>query len=299
MDSLHITANHKRAQQNVFANKTWHYDFRELPFAFEEKRLKKMIGKYQQHNEKNIKHWTEEKNSEWTCRFFTAAKLLLSATLHINTANIIEDKNLLISSPYLRYYTLLSLFRIVCYTLPEVKWDKGKIIRLSHDHSAKYTFDYLEKFDEQVSKNVKDLFKELKNRRELTAYHASFFKTDVAENARFVSICCLLAEIAQFNSEIFETMLNENETAKTSNFPLIDEYLTKIAFLQSENHLGSSGDYELSSIVAKSPKPRNLISILTIGYIDSQLNWWSKQDDFNEHSAEHFFGDRRIIFDLP
>lgn len=298
MDSLPITADHKRAQQNFFAEKTWDYHFRELPFVFEEKRLKKMIDKYQEHNAKNIKNWNEEKNSEWTCRFFTAAKLLLSATLHINTANIIEDKNLLITSPYLRYYTLLSLFRIVCYTLPELKWEKGKVIRLSHDHSAKHTLDYLEKFDEQIAKNVKALLKELKNRRELTTYHASFFKTDAAENARFVSIFSLLAEIAQFNSEIFETMLNEDETAREADFAVIDNYLEKITFLQSENHLGSS-DYELPSIVAKSPKPRSLMSTLKTGYIDSQLNWWAKQDDFNEHSAEHFFGDRRIIFDLP
>lgn len=41
MNSLYIAANHTRAQPNVFANKTWQYPFRELPFVFEEKRLKK------------------------------------------------------------------------------------------------------------------------------------------------------------------------------------------------------------------------------------------------------------------
>lgn len=110
MSSLHIAADHTRTQPNVFANKTWQYQFRELPFVFEKKRLKKMAQKYQEHCAKTIQHWDKEKNSEWTCRFFAAAKLILSATSHINTANAIEDKNLQITSPYLRYYELLSLF---------------------------------------------------------------------------------------------------------------------------------------------------------------------------------------------
>lgn len=299
MNSLHIAANHTRAQPNVFANKTWQYPFRELPFVFEEKRLKKMAQKYQEHCAKTIQHWDKEKNSEWTCRFFAAAKLILSATSHINTANVIENKNLQITSPYLRYYALLSLFRTVCYTLLETKWDDGKLIRISHDNAAKLTFSYLEKFDDDAATKVKELFKELKNKRELTAYNACFVETDLTENARFLSTCCLLVEIAQFNSELFAVALFKNTTNEQKEFFLLESDLDKIAFFQTENYLSNGDNYQLCSLAKKHPQPKNLMVLMANGHIDARLNWWVGQDDFNEHGAKHFLGNRRIIFDVP
>lgn len=299
MDSIDIATSHTPVQPNVFADKVWHYHFRELPFTFEEKRLKKMSGKYQENIFKTIQHWNKETNSEWVCRFFASVRLILSATSHINTANAVEDKNLMITSPYLRYYALLSLFRTVCYTLPEIKWDHGKMIRISHDNATKLTLSYLEKLDKHVAKAVKDLFKQVKNKRELTAYNAYLKETDATEIEYFLSICRLLVEIAQFNSELFESTLLEHDKFEQDTFPLLDDYLDKIAFFQVESYLSEDNNHQICNIAKKYPQPRNLMALMSNGYIDAHLHWWVGQDDFNAHSAEHFFGNRRIIFDVP
>lgn len=173
------------------------------------------------------------------------------------------------------------------------------MIRISHDHATKATLAYLEKFDDDVAKKVKELFKELKNKRELTAYNAFLAETDFTEIPRFLSISCLLVEIAQFNSELFETALLENEKKQEKEFALLESDLDKIAFFQTENYLSDGDSYQLCSIAKKCPQPKNLMALMTNGHIDARLNWWVGQDDFNEQSAAHFFGNRRIIFDVP
>ena len=120
------------ASKDEFAGRTWYYDFRELNSQFDEESCKKVAESLLVRYSKLTKDWDVEKNSEWLCRTYLSAKMIMTATLQLNAIEYSSEKNLRLVVPYLAYYSLLSLVRAVVYTLPEVPWDDGRLVSISH-----------------------------------------------------------------------------------------------------------------------------------------------------------------------
>ena len=120
--------------KHKFANCDWHYDFESLPYVFRDNACQRVADRLQQRFFALAKHWNPEIISELSCRLYLTAKLLMSATFHVNSANFAESRNLSVVLQYL-YYSIFSPGRAICYTLPEYHWNNGGLIQSSPDRA--------------------------------------------------------------------------------------------------------------------------------------------------------------------
>lgn len=282
----------------IFAGRYWNYDFREINSAFSHKSCARISASLLQRYSKLTKTWSREANSEWICKLYMAAKLIMSATLHINAVYFAQDKNLRVVVPYLRYYAVFSLLRAVCYTLPEHRWQDGQLIKIQHNDAIKSVLRYLECFDKTASEITKNAIYELKAEREFVSYRApSSGDAQISEKNRYLSLCMLLAEVAQFNSELFEVSLIKH--ANPDCFFLIPDYAAKIASMEIDGHFfGDTQDaYRLNYIARKQPYPVNIQQFMRQGHVEDFFGAWSTE----EESHEQFNPDEmnNIIFDIP
>ncbi|WP_456473421.1 hypothetical protein [Desulfolithobacter sp.] len=81
MSSIHVakilSSSHK------FANRNWIYDFRELPSLCDESVSQKNAQGLSQLYSKITNSWDKDKNSEWICRIYLSAKMILNSTLQL------------------------------------------------------------------------------------------------------------------------------------------------------------------------------------------------------------------------
>lgn len=285
------------AGQHTFAAREWFYEFRELPDAFAEIECGKVASRLLQRYAPLTKAWTAEANSEWTCRFYMAAKLIMAATLHVNAAHFSEDRNLRVVVPYLRYYATLSLLRAICCTLPEHNWDSGKLLHISHAAAINGALEHIRKFSKTVATTAEAEIRRLKAERELISYRAPSSGDDrVTEKNEFLWLCTLLAEIAQFNSELFEASLFKN--GEPSGFQLLTDYLVAISGIEIDGHyFGDCEDaYRLDYLARKHPLPANLLHLMTEGHVDGFFGAWHEGDDEGLFNPDEM---HQIIFDIP
>ncbi|HUW26232.1 MAG TPA: hypothetical protein VMW07_06865 [Gallionella sp.] len=255
---------------HTFAERDWYYDFREIDSAFSEASCAKVAASLLDRYSKLTKAWSAELNSEWTCRLFMAAKLVMSSTLHVNAAYFAADTNRRVVVPYLRYYSILSLLRAVCYTLPEHEWKNGQLIQIPHGKAIDGVLEYLRCFDKAVADSAETEIRELKAERELISYRAPSSGDDqVSEKNQFLQLCMLLAEVAQFNSELFESSLLTH--ANRAHFRLLSEYAERIASIEIDGHFfGDREDaYRLGYLARKQPHPVNMLHFMKDSLIRS------------------------------
>jgi len=282
----------------TLAGRNWYYDFREINVAFSEASCERVAASLLERYSKLTKAWSPELNSEWTCRLFMAAKLVMSSTLHVNAAHFAEDRNLRVVVPYLRYYSVLSLLRAVCYTLPEHEWKDGQLIQIPHGKAIDGALVHLRRFDKTVADSAETEMRELKAERELISYRAPSSGDDqVSEKNQFLSLCILLAEVAQFNSELFESSLLKH--ADSAHFRILSEYAEQIASVEIDGHyFGDREDaHRLGYLARKQPYPVNMQHFMKEGHVDDFFGSWVA----DEESEEFFNPDKmqHIIFDIP
>jgi len=99
----------------TFAGRDWFYDFREIGATFSDAACKKVVARLFERYSKLTKVWSKELNSRMDMSPVHAAKLIMSATLHVNSVQYAEDRNLRVVVPYLRYYSVLSVTRGVLH----------------------------------------------------------------------------------------------------------------------------------------------------------------------------------------
>jgi hypothetical protein len=102
-----------------FAKRKWFYAYAEIPAVLDEQRCERAIRKLFSRYSKVTKAWDDIKNTEWTCRLYMAAKLIMMATLQLNSLDFAESVNLRAANPHFRYYALLSLSRAISHASGE------------------------------------------------------------------------------------------------------------------------------------------------------------------------------------
>ncbi len=200
--------------------------------------------------------------------------------------------------PYLRYYAVLSLLRAVCYTLPEHEWKDGNLIQISHAAAIDGALEHLHRFDGTVADSAEIEIRELKAERELISYRApSAGDERITEKNRYLSLCMLLAEVAQFNSELFESSMLKH--ANPVHFCLLSDYAAKIASFEIDGHyFGDNEDaHRLGYLARKQPHPVNMRHFMKEGHVDDFFGTWTAKEEgdefFNPDKMQH------IIFDIP
>lgn len=281
-----------------FANRTWWYEFSEIPNAFDESACKTVAAKLLKRYSVLTTTWTVEKNSEWLCRAYLSAKLIMQATLTINSMEYANSRNLRVVVPYLRYYSLLSLLRSLILTLPEQQWNEGQLLEIGHDKAIRIVADHIAHLDKSTAEYLRDQDREMKSARELISYRApSSGDSMVPDIPGFLSQCTLLAELAQFNSELLEASIIKN--ADPTAFALLQGYLYRLSNVKIGNHLfGDPEDaYRLDYFHRKQPHMQNLRFLMREGHVDNFFGAWSDPDE----KPDVFDSDENtsIIFDIP
>lgn len=286
------------SQTHQFADREWHYDFRVLFDEFEEVKLKRNIAGLSQRYSKVTKNWDSERNSEWICRIYLSAKMILSATLQLEALVHAKQQNLRIVAPYLEYYTFLALIRSVVYTLPEIDWNDGQLAAISHTKAINLAYDEMAKYDRKKSSDLKRLTLDLKANRELISYRSpSSGDGDLIAHDDIVPTATLLAELAQMNSELLERSIQKN--AKEEDCIFLPRYMRQLSEITIEDRVFFDREdrYRLGYLMRKYPLPPNILHVMTEGHVEDYFGaWCANEDDPDVFDPD---SDWRLIFDVP
>lgn len=296
MNSI-ITAKHL-SEREQYAGRKWYYRFREIPEFFEESDCKKVATGMAVRYSRITRSWNKERNSEWICRIYLAAKLILAASIQLEARNFAISKNLRIVDPYLAYYAVLSLLRAIVLTLPEQEWADGHIITLSHKKILNIATDHIARFDAGVASTVNGLALRLRASRELISYwHPSSGDRNVQLEVDVERVSTLFSEIAQFNSEILEQSILKR--APVESFDFLPEYIQKLSNIElhGQNFFDGEDAYRLGYLRRKYPAPPNIQHVMTEGHVEDFFGAWASEGDpdggFDPDS------NWRLIFDVP
>ncbi len=300
----HIFVRQAIGQKNNFAGRDWWYEFRCFTKIFTEKSVEKYSLATLSQFSKFTTEWTDELNSEWLCRIYFSAKMVLSASLMLNSLEYAESKNLRISSTYLEYYAIQSTLRAVLFTSPFTEWRNGELLKLPHKASINTVCDTIAKLDKNFAKRLKKHILHLKAYRELISYRApssgdSFSKAEF--DLDLITLCQLLSETAQVQSELMETSLLKHATGTSCTF--LDEYIEQVCHTEIDGHSfwDDEDQYRLDYLRRKHPWPTNIMHIMSEGHVEDFLGAWLPKADRENEDGDIFDPDKNwgVIFDVP
>ena len=281
----------------VLLGRNWRYDYRHLT-RIGDGALSRGATATESEFRAIAESWDVNANSAWTCQFYLAAKMILAATLQLNAANYAAGRNLRVVLPYLRYYAALSLCRCVYYTLPSTKWRNGDAIRVSHSVAIGATTGHITRFDRPLALEFESWIRRLKGERELISYRAPSSGDDqVRATSSNLEMCSFLAEIAQFNSELLEGVLETQRDHSCRE--LRDADLSLLAGAELEkSYFGDREDaLRLSRLARKQPFPVSLVEMMTDGHVEEFFGAWTEAEPHEGHFDPDSYW--AMIFDIP
>ena len=281
-----------------YANREWWYTYRKLFDLCSESRIAKVSGSVLNQYATLTKSWDVPANSAWTCRTYFATKMILNATVLTNALEHSEEIGLRIANPYYEYYAALSLMRAVVYTLPGESWANGKLISISHSKVINLAFDWLAKFDQATANRLKKVACQLKAQREVISYRAPASGTAVLDGGYDLNeLLVVLAELAQFNSELLEQSVSKN--ASQDHFIVREDDALGLINFEIEGFMfdDSEDAYRLSYIMRKQPRPYNLAATMTEGQTEDFIGAWDSDEEGQFTNGGPC--DWQQIFDVP
>ncbi len=285
-------------EKREYARRKWFYKFRYLPIILNEDTSSKIADKLSARYANLTKNWDAEKNSEWLCRNYLSAKMIMSATLTLNALEYSQKSNLRIVSPYLAYYSILSLLRGLIYSIPEVEWNDGELAKIPHQKAISTAYDYVAKFDFDLAKKLIGQTQELKAFRELISYRSpTSGDENISNNCDVLSLATMLSELAQFNSELLEASVIKN--ADESDFVFLEKYQAQLSQVTIEDiqFFDREDSYRLGYLSTKYPLPANILQVMTEGHVEDFFGAWVSPDD--KEGCFDPDGDWQLIFDIP
>ena len=300
----HIFVRQAIGEENRFAGRDWWYEFRAFNRVFNEDSVRNYSLATLTQFSKITKEWNDNLNSEWLCRVYFSAKKVLSASLMLNSLEYAESRNLRISSSYLEYYAIQSTLRAILFTSPLTKWENGGLIKLPHKTTINTVCDIIARLDKNFSERLKRHILHLKAFRELISYRApssgdSFAKAEF--DMDLITLCQLLSEIAQVQSELMEASLLKN--AEGASYAFLDDYIEQVCHTEIDGHSfwDDEDQYRLDYLRRKHPWPTNIMHIMSEGHVEDFFGAWLPRKDNEGEDKDVFDPDKNwgVIFDVP
>lgn len=282
----------------TYAGHEWWYTYRKLFGLCSEKKIAKVSGLISTQYAVLTKSWDVQTNSAWTCRTYFATKMILNATVLTNALEHSKEIGLRIANPYYEYYATLSLIRAVVYTLPGQIWSNGELISISHSKAINLAFDWLAKFDQDAANRLKKVARQLKAQREVISYRAPASGRSVLDAGYdLYELLIILAELAQFNSELLEKSVSKN--ASPDHFIVKQEDALRLINFEIEGFVFDDREdaYRLGYIIRKQPRPYNLASTMTEGQTEDFIGAWDSDEEGQFTNGGPC--DWQRIFDVP
>jgi len=281
-----------------YAGQEWWYHFRTIPALIDEKQIEAFSKSLSLKYSKITRKWDNDKNSEWIARIFLSAKMILSASVMLESLEYAERKNLRTVIPNLEYYSILSAIRSVIFVSPLVEWQNGKLITKTHKKSINVVSDWLSILDEELAGRFKKFILHSKAYRELISYRAPSSGDSFIKSTEFnvIELCQLLVELAQLHSEVMERSIHKNVKGA---FNFKEEYITQVCHSEIDgiSFWDSEDKYRLDYLRRKYPLPTNIQHIMSEGHVEDFFgSWYAKEetDDDIFNPDDNWY----IIFDV-
>ena len=301
----HIKVRQLISSKYELADIDWYYQFSSAIFSVDDEKLKKYIARKQDGFSKITKNWNDKLNTEWTVRIYFSAKMILAASLTLESLEYARSVNLKTTVPYLQYYSIFYSLRSLLFVLKDHEWNKGKLIQNSHASTIDIVCDEIAKIDTSWVINsdnmasIKDSIYTLKNYREIISYRAPSSGSDIIEtNVNVLPICKAAVELAQLISEIFEKSLHKH-CSKDYKPSLLAHDLknTYIMKFGNSEYIDKEDKYRIGYLARKHPFPANILHIISEGHVEDFFGSWC---DLNADEVTFNPDDNwRILFDLP
>jgi hypothetical protein len=301
----HIQIRKIVSRKHVFAGHEWWYLFGAELQAVDQDRVKRFINSKQQELAALTKSWNDELNTEWVCRVFFAAKMVLAASVMLESLEYSRRANLRICVPYLQYYSILYSLKALVLVLPSQIWGNAKLVTQTHKATINVACVEIAKFVPEWThsnngfKSKKDQILALKAFREWISYRAPSNGGAMEKyNIDILPLCKLSVETAQIITELLENSLLKH--LRPSYAPCIDPdaldavWLTQIGANVFED---DEDRYRIDYLKRKHPIPTNIMHIISEGHADDFFGSWCDHDE-----QENVFDpdeNRNILFQLP
>ncbi len=271
-------------EKSSWAGRQWYYQYLEIPTIIEEKDAEKRIQKVLQNYAAKTRAWDNEQNSDWVCRIYFATKLLMMATLQVNSLAYSEEHNVRVIQPHLRYYSLFSLCKAICFTLPELEWANGNLLTMTHERVIRHAVAYIRTFSKKAADSIEASCRLAKAQRELIDYNApSGGDVQLTELKRFRGTCRLLAEFAQLNSELLEISFEKH--TNDTEFELVEARLWAVFQVEIEGHvfLDEEDVRRIGYLARKHPRPTSIRMMLTDGHVEDFFGAWGEEESDSQN----------------
>ena len=293
----HIDLRRALGGRFTYVGRDWLYEFVAMPSIFNDTYVMRAAERLLEGCASLAKAWSIELNTEWLIRSYYSAKLILGASVMVQSATYARSKNLRAAVWYLDYYALLSVSRAVRLTDPFVEWRDGALLSANHEATIVGTRSAIERFDKVHAVNVERGVRHLKAIRELISYRVPSRADAVPKpQLNVAETCRLLAEVTQFQSEILGVSLEKH----VAEFPGLDVSALSLGFVDNiEGHefVDSEDRYRLDYLRRKHPFPASIQLLMSEGHVDDYFGAWcgdlEQPDQFDPDE------DQRVIFDVP
>jgi hypothetical protein len=293
----HIDVRRALGGRLSYVGRDWMYDFEAIPSCFNDTDVVRASERLLEGCAPLAKAWSVELNTEWLIRLYYSAKLILGASVMVQSATYARTVNLRSAVWYLDYYALLNVSRAVRLTDPFVAWNDGALLKANHEATIAGTCSAIERFDKSRAADVERGVRHLKAIRELISYRVPSRADAVPKpHLNVAKTCRLLAEVAQFHSELLEVSLAKHATEA----PGLDVSALSLGFVDNiEGHefVDREDQYRLDYLRRMHPFPANIQALMSEGHVEDYFGAWSRDAD----EPDQFDPDEdwRIIFDVP
>lgn len=301
----HIVVRKILFDKKEYAGRKWFFDFSEVPNEFDEAKVSKFVGNLQRDTAKLTKKWSAEQNTEWLIRHYMALKMVFTASIMLTSAEYAYDKNIKVTDSYLQYYAMFSCLRAILFTDPRTSLNSGEIFKCTHSKTIKISTNILYSMSKAYGKKVASYVEELKDMREIYSYGAPSSGPSLCRNMTItnlnttISICKLLAEVAQLQSEILEMSIDRYYKGE---FSLTDEYSEKCFEYSIDGRIVIDEEdlYRIGYFFRKYPRPTNLLCMVSEGHVEDYFGAWCSDKEEDESCDVYNPDDNwNIIFPFP
>ncbi len=289
-----------------FAGREWWYDFGKELSAFDQNAVAKYVVRKQEAYAKLTMSWNDTLNTEWTCRIFFAAKMILAGSVMLSSLEFAKRKNLRICVPYLQYYSLLYSLKSLVLLMTSQRWESGALVsQQTHTKTINVACDEIGHLDlgwmhaKDGLPSVQESISRLKAFRELISYRAPSSGGNLKEHDIDVLPWCRAAvEIAQMCSEILEESLAKH-VSPDYRPRLVPEDLEPVYYtnIHGTSYFDDEDHYRIAYLARKHPWPTNIMHIMSEGHVEDFFGSWCDSEDrkgvFDPDS------DWQILFDVP
>lgn len=258
---------------------------------------------------------TSDLNSEWILRTYNSTKMVMASTLLLNSAKYCIEKNILVSVPYLLYYSAFSACRSLIYVAPiaSTKTLDG-LLKITHSKVLQIAPDVVSRINLPLANELKEKLNDMQYERELFSY--VFPASGINKNVDFesvVNLCGVFVELAELTGRRVQHYIEKNylqDEARKAHASKTWQVLNKDIVSNLFEHKKKIGNgeqiitwidkedwYRVDYIKRKVKYPCSILFTMTEGMTEDFFGSWCKEniieEDFNPDS------DWNIIFPIP